>query len=189
MLKVLVVNTLVVVVFFVILAPAFGQEFSFQTYISTNDHCTQLCTFGLKEQALAGLDEFDIPSPPPYPENPLHGNLAMMDPPTSLPNRWLADYRPMENLAFRENVFWIFELNHDLAGEPATMFVDHSTTAPTSYELWFHQPNSPPLQVTVPGTIEILLDASSLDFFWELRLDHSVAAEFATWEGVKSLYR
>ncbi len=189
MMKLVLVSVVLVVIFFVFSSSVMGQEFAFQTYISSDVYSTQECTFGLKNQALPGLDDFDIPSPPSSPDNMLHAHLVMMTPPASLPNQWLADFRPTQNLTDGISEFWILELTHDLPGATATIFIDQLITSPTPFELWLHQPDSTTLQITIPGTIEISLDSSTLIFFWELRQENPVERNHSTWGGVKSLYR
>jgi len=189
MMKSILVTILSLVGILTISGQAHSQEFSFQTQITTDNLTTQTCTFGLREEALPGLDQFDIPSPPPSPNDQLNMHLSMMAPPASLPTRWLADFRPIENQNLTLTEFWILHLNNELPGGTATIHTDQLATLPTTFELWLHPPDSSSSLVTVPGTIEISLDASTLIYFWELRFEASVSTNSTTWGGIKSLYR
>jgi hypothetical protein len=166
-----------------------GQELTFQIHISADALHTQTCTFGLRDSSRVGLDEFDIPSPPPSPEDPLNIHLAMMVPPVGLPNRWRDDFRPLHDSDQFFTELWVLHLNHELPGGMATIFIDQPTPATIPFELWLHHPDSSSSPVEMPAAIGISLESPTMIFYLELRMDSAVTTEFNTWGGVKSLFR
>lgn len=166
-----------------------AQNLVFDLTVTGPDGPLQALDFGLVDGAAAGLDGFDVPSPPPVPECALNGFLSMLTPPAGLPNRWLGDYRPLLDFMLTRVEFWTLTLADAAPGSAVTLAVDLPGGTTIPYVLWIHGPGNLSRPVDVPGSLEVAITDPTMIFFWELRVDDQVAVERRTWGGVKSLYQ
>jgi len=165
-----------------------GQEISFEFDVSLDGDVSATHVFGLHAGALQGLDQYDIPAPPPSPSAPFFIYLAMMDPPAGLPNQWLHDLRPPEDLVNDRVELWQMGLASAPVGATCTIRITETQPGLAPYDLDFFGPGASFNKITVPGTFSFPVTSTDLDFFWELQLADQVAVESVSWGGVKSLY-
>lgn len=166
-----------------------GQELSFHFEVELGGAHSAVHAFGLRPDALTGLDEFDIPTPPAVPDAPFTVHLAMSEPPAGLPNQWLEDYRPTVNLINDRVELWEMDLTAAAVGGTCSVSITEAQPAQTPYKLNFFGPGADFQEISVPGTIDFPISSPNLVYFWELRLSDEVDVVNASWGGVKSLYR
>lgn len=164
-----------------------GQELTFVLDISVDGVPTTPQAFGLRDDALPGFDYHDIPAPPPVPGAPFETYLAMFDPPNSLPNQWLQDYRPVVGLTLDRIELWQMGITATDGGI-CTIAITEPQPGLTPYELNFFGPGANFEKIIVPGSISFPVSSTLLVFFWELRLTDEVDVVNTSWGGVKSLY-
>ena len=173
------------------LAPLAGQaqDLTFSFRVTLNGETSDTHQFGLREDALQGLDNYDVPEPPAAPEAGFVSYLAMFNAPTSLPNRWRHDFRPTVSLLADRVELWQFDFQSSAIGSEATITIDTVGSVSVPYELYFFGPGVYYEPVDTPDSITFPITSDKLVFFWELRLGDVVSAEQTTWGGIKSLYR
>jgi len=164
-----------------------AQELTFILDISVDGVPSTPLAFGLRDDALPGFDHHDIPAPPPVPGAPFETYLAMFDPPTSLPNQWLEDYRPVLGLTVDRIELWQMGITATDGGI-CTISITEPQPALAPYELNFFGPGAFFEKIIVPGSISFPVSSNLLVFFWELRLNDEVDVVNTSWGGVKSLY-
>jgi hypothetical protein len=164
-----------------------GQELTFILDISVDGVPSTPQAFGLRDDALPGFDHHDIPAPPPVPGAPFETYLAMFNPPTSLPNQWLQDYRPVLGLTVDRIELWQMGITATEGGI-CTINITEPQPALAPYELNFFGPGAFFEKIIVPGSISFPVSSNLLVFFWELRLNDEVDVVNTSWGGVKSLY-
>lgn len=168
---------------------ALAGEMTFFTIFHVDKDQTHNCTFGLREDAFPGFDGLDQPAPPASPDEDLDGYLAMIDPPSYLPNRWYKDFRPVSNLTMDRIEYFPFNLDSSHMGETASISVATGSFNALPYKMWIMGPDGLYEEVEVPSSINFTITSPHMIFFWELRLDDQVATSEKTWAGIKSLYR
>jgi hypothetical protein len=166
-----------------------GQELNFRYEVAMDGWSSTPHVFGLHEAAQPGLDDQDIPAPPAAPEAPFHSYLVMFDPPGTLPNQWLHDYRPTGSLATDRVEIWQMELTTLAVGDICTISIEETQPGLAPYELHFFGPGADFVDLPVPGSFTFQVTAAHLVFFWELHLADEVAVLDRSWGGVKSLFR
>ncbi len=164
-----------------------GQELTFNYEVSLDGVTSATHVFGLRDDALAGLDHHDIPAPPPVPDTPFETYLAMFDPPANLPNQWLQDFRPVGNLTSDRIELWQMGLS-TATGGLCTITIREPQPGLAPYELNFFGSGANFEKIVVPGSISFPVSSSFLVFFWELRLADEVDVVNTSWGGIKSLY-
>ena len=183
---------LIIVIFlfltFGIVGVGLGQEITFNYDVSLDGATSGAYAFGLRDDALQGLDHYDIPAPPPAPDAPFATYLAMFEPPADLPNKWLHDFRPVGNLINDRVELWEMDLTTDAGGGLCTITITEPQPGQTPYELNFFGPEVNFEKIVVPGSISFPISSSFLVFFWELRLADEVDVANTSWGGIKSLY-
>lgn len=165
-----------------------GQELTFQFEVTLGDVTSATHVFGLRDDALGGLDHNDVPAPPPVPDAPFSAYLSMFEPPAELPNQWLHDFRPVGNLINDRVEMWQMNLATDVTGELCTISIAEAQPGQVPYKLNFFGPGADFQEITLPGSISFPVSSPFLVFFWELRLSDEVDVVNASWGGVKSLY-
>ena len=167
---------------------ALGQEITFRFDVEVDGITGAAHLFGLRADAQPGLDDFDVPAPPPAPEAPFHSYLVMSEPPAGLPNQWLEDLRPVVDLVQDRVEIWQMDLASVAPGGTCTITVSETEPGLAPYELNFFGPGADFVDIAVPGSISFPVSAPYLVFFWELRLADEVDVLDRTWGGVKALY-
>lgn len=170
-----------------VVAQAQSLTFSFQ--VSLNGETSDDLQFGLREDAMQGIDNYDVPEPPAAPNASFVSYLAMFNAPTSLPNRWRHDFRPTVSLLADRIELWQFDFQTAAIGSEVTITIDTVGAVPVPYELYFFGPGVYYEPIEVPDTITFPVLSDKLVFFWELRLADEVTTTATTWGGIKSLYR
>ncbi|MEN8007138.1 MAG: hypothetical protein ABFS42_08985 [Candidatus Krumholzibacteriota bacterium] len=165
-----------------------AQELTFQFEVTLDGVTSAPHVFGLRDDALGGLDHHDLPTPPPVPDAPFATYLAMFDPPADLPNQWLHDFRPVVNLLNDRVEMWQMDLAAAAVGGNCTITVTETQPGLAPYQLNFFGPGADFPDITLPGSLSFPVSSPFLVFFWELRLSDEVDAVNASWGGVKSLY-
>jgi len=166
-----------------------AQEFTFEFTVTLDNETTDCKQFGLREDALQGIDDYDLPEPPPVPGAGFDAYIAMFSGPTSLPNRWRYDFRPTVNLMSDRIELWQFEFLSNAIGSEVTIDIDTVGPVPVPYELYFFGPDVYYDPIIVPDRLIFTVSAENMVFFWELRLDSAVETTSTTWGDIKSLYR
>jgi hypothetical protein len=170
-------------------ASAAAQELTFEFRMIVQGQASDWHMFGLREDAVQGVDQYDLPEPPPLPEAAFRSYLAMFEPLAGLPNRWLHDFRPVDGVTLDRVEIWQIVLESSALGQPCTVELRAPDPIGVPYDLFFFGPQVYFQRVTVPGTISFTIDSPAMVNFLELRLDDSVAEEAETWGGVKALFR
>jgi len=168
---------------------AWAGEMTFFTVFHFDKDQTHDCTFGLRDDAIPGFDEFDQPAPPASPDEDLEGYLAMINPPEYLPNRWYKDFRPVSDLTLDRIEYFPVHFVSTHLGEIASLSVATGAFNGLPYEMWVQGPDGLNEQVSVPGTINFTVTSTHMTFFWELRLDDQVPNSEETLAEIKCLYR
>ena len=145
--------------------------------------------FGLREDALPGLDDHDLPEPPNIPDAPFFAFLAMFQPPAEIPNQWRYDLRPSMSLMTDRLELWQFNFQPTAVGGEATITIDTVGEVPVPYELYFLGAGVAYEPLVLPHSFTITIDAGEMVFFWELQLTDAVSTKLTTWGGIKNLYR
>ncbi len=168
---------------------AVAGEMSFFTIFHLDKDQTHNCTFGLRDDSVPGFDGLDQPAPPAAPEEDLDGYLAMIDPPSYMPNRWYKDFRPVSNLTLDRIEYFPFILDSSHIGEVASISIATGAFNALPYKMWIMGPGGLYEEVEVPSSIQFTITSTQMIFYWELRLDDQIATAEKTWAGIKSLYR
>lgn len=169
--------------------PGQAQDLTFSFQVTLNGETSDAHQFGLREDALQGLDQYDVPEPPAAPDAGFVSYLAMFNAPLSLPNRWRRDFRPTVSLLADRIELWQFDFQSAAIGSEATITIDTLGPVLVPYELYFFGPGVYYEPVETPDSFTFPITADKLVFFWELRLTDAVNAVPTTWGGIKSLYR
>ena len=174
-----------------VLVPQAGHalELTFEFEVAIDGVVSDSYQFGLREDALQGLDNYDVAEPPASPNASFVSYLAMFNAPPTLPNRWRHDFRPTVNLLADRIELWQFDLQSDAIGEEATITIDAVGSVPVPYELYFFGPGVYYDPIQVPQSITFIIESNKLVYFWELRLADEVSDVSTTWGEVKSLFR
>ncbi|MBK7048897.1 MAG: hypothetical protein IPH48_20830 [bacterium] len=169
-------------------ASAAAQEFTFEFQLTIGGATSGWHTFGLREDALPGIDAWDLPEPPAPPGATFLSYLSMFDPPDGLPNRWLREFRPVSSVTLDRIELWQFVIAAP-TGSSCRLDVRARDPIGTYYDLYFFGPGTNRTQLLVPASVMFPIDAPWMIQFFELRLDSSVATGNSTWGGVKGLFR
>lgn len=166
-----------------------AQELTFEFRVTINGFTSDWHMFGLREDALQGIDRYDLPEPPAAPGATFHSYLAMFEPLPGLPNRWLHDFRPVNSITLDRVELWQLNIESPAIGAACSIDVRVLDPVAAPFELYFFGPGTYYQTLHLPATINMTVNSTSMIQFFELRLDESVAAESATWGGVKGLFR
>lgn len=128
-------------------APA--QELTFEFRATVDGFTSDWHVLGLREDALQGIDQYDLPEPPPAPGATFRSYLAMFEPLPGLPNRWLHDFRPVNSVTLDRVELWQMCLESAAVG--ATCSIDVRVVDPIAapYDLYFFGPGW-----TSPGSLD-----------------------------------
>lgn len=169
-------------------SPGRAQELSFEFQVTVGGQSSEWYAFGLRQDALPGLDAWDLPAPPAAPGAPFRVFLALPVPPDGLPNCWWTDFRAVADaLADREELWQ--GLLEAPAGAACRLDVRVRDAGAVPYDLVFFGPGSSYVTMDLPGSVSFTTDAAATPLFFELRFDGGVAVENSTWGGVLGLFR
>lgn len=170
-------------------APAAAQELTFEFQVTIDGIASPWHTFGLREDALQGVDAWDLPEPPAPPGTTFRTFLSMFEPLPGLPNRWLHDFRPVNSITLDRVELWQFTIEAAATGSTCRLDVRARDPIGIPYDLYFFGPGTYYTPLQAPASVTFPIDAPWMVQFLELRLDESVATDRSTWGGVKSLFR
>jgi hypothetical protein len=172
------------------LAPtASAQELTFEFQVTIGGVSSDWHAFGLREDAMQGIDGYDLPEPPLAPGKTFRSYLSMFEPLAGLPNRWLYDFRPVNSITLDRVELWQLFIESPALGATCRLDVRAREPIGIPYDLYFFGPGTYYQSVRVPASVSFPIDAPWMVQFFELRLDESVGTSATTWGGVKSLYR
>ena len=169
--------------------PGNAQELTFTFQVTIDGETSDFHQFGLRVDAMQGIDNYDVPEPPTAPDAAFTSYLGMFEAPTTLPNRWRHDFRPTQSFTSDRVELWPYYLESPAIGSEATISITATGDFLLPYELFFlgsetsHEPITSATSITVPITSGFLV------YFWELQLADEVTIDSTTWGGVKNLYR
>lgn len=169
-------------------APATAQEFTFEFRLTIGGASSDWHSFGLRADALNGVDAWDLPEPPAPPGATFLSYLSMFEPVAGLPNRWRHDFRPTAGLTLDRVELWQFVIAA-ATGSSCRLDVRARDPIGVYYDLYFLGPGTNRTQLLLPASVMFPIDAPWMVQYFELRLDASVATGSSTWGGVKSLFR
>ena len=167
--------------------PARAQELVCRLEISLNAVATCELSLGYRQGASSGLDDLDQPAPPPAPGAPLDAALVMPGIATSLPRRWLADYRPPDPDLVRNDTWELVLVSS--SGDGACRLVVEQTAGPPADRL-LGVSGLGPLEhhITLPG--ELAFDLPGPELHLRLRFPGPGSLqEIGSWGRIKALFR
>jgi hypothetical protein len=164
-----------------------GQDLTFSYQASFGSTVAAPNQFGILDAADQGLDDFDLPQPPPDPQGSFNTYLAMSGASTVFPNRWLRDFRPPTVLLDRVEL-WSTTLEGIDVGVEVRVAIEALDPQSLPYKLFVFGPGMTRKELVLPGEFTFTTAASPQLLFWELQMDDSVATDPETWGGIKSLY-
>jgi hypothetical protein len=168
--------------------PVQAQEITFEFTIEYDGVPSQALQFGLREDALPGLDAHDVPEPPNVPDAAFFAFLSMAQPPAEFPNRWRYDLRSSESLMADRIEIWQFNFQADGTSNQATITIDTSGSIPVPYKLHLLGAGVNDEPLVLPTSITVDLAPTETIFFWELHLSDAIEVTPTSWGGIKSLY-
>ncbi len=166
-----------------------AQELTFEIQVTIGGTGSDWHAFGLREDALQGIDAWDLPEPPAPPGATFRSYLSMFEPLAGLPNRWLHDFRPVNSITLDRVELWQLTIESAAVGSTCRIDVRARDPIGIPYELYFFGPGLYYTPLQAPASVSFPITAPAMTQFFELRLDESVATTPTTWGGVKSLFR
>ncbi len=167
--------------------PARGQDLVCRLEISRNEATPCELSLGYRRGASSGLDDLDLPAPPPAPGAPLDAALVMPGIATSLPHRWLADYRPPD-AGFLRNDTWELVLAGSTGGGSCRLAVEQTEGLPGDHLLGVSGLGPRERHITVPGGL--IFDFPGPELRLRLRFPGpSSLQEIGSWGRIKALFR
>lgn len=170
-------------------ATAQAQELAFEFQVTIDGVSSDWHVFGLRNDALPGIDAHDLPEPPPPPGSTFRSYLSMFEPLVGLPNRWLNDFRPVNGVTIDRVELWQLVIESPSLGSACRIDVRAREPIDVAYDLYFFGAGIEYQSLQPPAAVNFTIDSPWMAQFFELRLDGIVAVDRATWGGVKSLYR
>ncbi len=148
---------------------------------------SDLHRFGVHDDALMGLDGYDLPEPPPPPGSYLRLSFLMPGAATDLPNRWRHELRPSE-IFMDQTETWELILETDQVGRP--LLLDFAAEIGAQYPLavTILAPPERAYRVELPAQLPFVALAPVTTLLLELTSDDPVVARGATWSEIKRLY-
>jgi hypothetical protein len=166
-----------------------AQELSFEFQVTIAGHASEWMAFGLRDGASTGLDDWDVPAPPPVPDAPFRAFLALPEPPEGLPNCWWVDFRPMAAAAIDRVELWQGALEAAAVGTACRLDVRVRNGGSQSCVLTFFGPDGTYQPLSLPSSVSFDTNSATTPLFFELRLDESVEVEACAWGGVLARFR
>ncbi|MBK7048081.1 MAG: hypothetical protein IPH48_16565 [bacterium] len=170
-------------------APTATPAAIYQIRAVISESATQWHTFGLHPEALSGLDAFDLPSPPPPPNQGFDAWLVMPDSPAGLPNRWLGDYRPLQGGSIETIDVWEFVVASTDLGTQCRIEIQRVGWPAYGDQLHLLPPTGGSLDMSMGGAYEFPLAAFPVSLWLEMRSGSPVPVEVTGWGSVKALFR
>ncbi len=169
-------------------APAAAQQHTFGYRVTINGATSDWHTFGLRLDALAGLDAYDLPQPPPPPGFPFTTYFVMLDPPAGLPNHWLGEFRPTAQGAIGNVELWQLAIESPDTGANCRLEVQDLAPVSSAYDLYLLG-ESGAEAMFLPAVLDFPVTGPSMTRYLELHYGTPVPVEHDTWGNVKALYR
>jgi hypothetical protein len=143
--------------------------------------------FGVHDDALMGLDGYDLPEPPPPPGNYLSLSFLMTGAATDLPNRWRHELRPSE-IFMDQTETWELVLETDQVGRP--LLLDFAAEIGALYPLavTILAPPERAYRVELPAQLPFVALAPVTTILLELTSDDPVELQQMQWGSLKSVY-
>lgn len=154
-----------------------------------NESATQWHSFGLLPEALPGLDAFDLPAPPPPPNQGFDAWLAMPVSPAGLPNRWLGDYRPLQSGSIETIDVWEFVVASTDMGTRCRIEIQRVGWPTYGDQLYLLPPTGVSLDVSMGGAYDFPLATFPVSLWLEMRSGSPLPVEMTSWGSVKALFR
>ncbi len=170
-------------------APTATPAAIYQIRAVISETATQWHTFGLHPEALPGLDAFDLPAPPPPPNQGFDAWLVMPDAPAGLPNRWLGDYRPLQGGSIETIDVWEFVVASSNLGTTCRIEIQPVGMPTYGDDLYLIPPFGNSLDMSMGGAYEFPLATFPVSLWLEMRSGSPVPVEVTGWGSVKALFR
>ncbi len=174
---------------FCVTTPAAAQLHTFGYRVTINGSASDWHTFGVRPGALPGIDDFDLPQPPPPPGILFQTYFVMLEPLTGLPNRWLDDFRPAGESSSGGVELWQFVIESPDAGATCRLELQDLAPVSSAFDLYLIGANGAPEALALPAVVDFAVDGAVMNRFLELRYGNPIPVEHDTWGGVKALYR
>ncbi len=148
---------------------------------------SDLHRFGVHDDALMGLDGYDLPEPPPPPGSYLSLSFVMPGAATDLPNRWRHELRPSE-IFMDQTETWELVLETDQVGRP--LLLDFAAEIGAQYPLavTIVAPPERAYRVELPAQLPFVALAPVTTLRLELTSDDPVATQDVDWGALKRRY-
>ncbi len=179
---------LLALILFALPAVAAGQSvvLSVRAVLDSLDSGPHL--FGFHDDALAGIDDYDVPEPPHAPADYLSLAFTMLDPDVPLPNRWRDELR---NSAIFEDQgeTWRLLVETDHSGTLRLYFdVLVGQQYPLSLEVSDAIGDRADLLLDVPSVVPWPVTGSRMELDLTLTSSVAIPTDEATWSRLKALY-
>ncbi len=169
--------------------PAAASEPVYECRALISGVATAWHPFGLRAEALPGVDAFDLPAPPPPPGMPFDAWFVMSGAPTGLPNRWLAEFRPPHGDTGEAVDVWEFAVHSLDIGQVSRIEVRPLVQVSYGEALLLVPSSGGAMDMSGGGAYEFVLPSTPVSLWFELRTGSPVPVERGAWGSVKALYR
>lgn len=170
-------------------APAGAQQHTFACRVTINGIASDWHTFGLRIDAQPGIDAYDLPQPPPPPGSLFQAYLVMISQAPGLPNRWLSDFRPVDEGGAGGVELWQLAIESVDAGAACRLEVQDVTPLPSAFDLYLIGPGGGASLLSLPAVVEFPVDGAVMTRHFELQFGTAIPVEHGAWGSVKALYR
>lgn len=142
--------------------------------------------FGVHDDALLGVDPYDLPEPPAPPGEHLSLAFRMPVPDAPLPDRWRDELRPSEVLEDQTET-WTLEFDALTSGGLAWLVFETLEGVDLPLSLTVTVEGHPAQWVDLPGDLPVPANGVRT-ITVELVAEHPVAREAETWGAVKTIF-
>lgn len=144
---------------------------------------------GIRAGAADGVDALDRPEPPAAPGDcPLVGMRlpSFAEPPFPL---WRHDFRDPATLQDQGRLTWELRLCTGYAPGPVALAFAALDTVAFDYRLELHRDDGPVLEIPVPGTVEVSMDAPERTVHVVMVLEGGSPVRTRSWTIIRNWYR
>jgi hypothetical protein len=171
----------------VAISPAPGQELICSLEVSLNAGAACELSLGYRHGASSGLDDLDLPAPPPTPDAALDAAFNIPGIAAPLPRRWLADYRPPD-AGFIRNDTWELALVSAPPGGACRLAVVQTGVTAGDHLLSVSGVGPADRHIPVPGELTFNLPGPVLRLRLRFLGPRSLQ-EIGSWGRIKALFR